>query len=70
MRHVEAFMDQVAWSLPILEASTSARTSQHAPPGLSPRTRLPMLICEGPSNHLGVVRRSGVIRVGVLHCRA
>ena len=30
MRHVEAFMDQVAWSLPILEASTSTQTSQHA----------------------------------------
>ena len=27
MRHVEAFMDQVAWSLPILEASTSTQTS-------------------------------------------
>ena len=30
MRHVEAFMDQVAWSLPILEASTSTQASQHA----------------------------------------
>ncbi|MFC3479492.1 hypothetical protein ACFOLD_10320 [Kocuria carniphila] len=31
MRHVEAFMDRVAWSLPILEASTSTQTSQHTP---------------------------------------
>ena len=31
MRHVEAFMDQVAWSLPILEASTSTQPSQHTP---------------------------------------
>ncbi|MFC3481958.1 hypothetical protein ACFOLD_15220 [Kocuria carniphila] len=30
MRHVEAFKDQVAWSLPILEASTSTQASQHA----------------------------------------